>query len=96
MKTFDIETAPEILTDFLERLGVLKPDERILTVRKAGEGNMNVVLRLTTNSRSLILKQSRPFVQKYPQIPAPVNRIHTEALFYQTVDAAEIRDYLPG
>lgn len=95
MKTFDIETATEILTDFLANLGVLEPGESIGTVSKAGEGNMNVVLRLTTNSRSLILKQSRPFVQKYPQIPAPVNRIHTEALFYQTVDAAETRDYLP-
>lgn len=95
MKTFDIATAPEILTNFLANLGVLEPGKSILTVSKAGEGNMNVVLRLTSNSRSLILKQSRPFVQKYPQIPAPVNRIHTEALFYQTVDVAETRDYLP-
>ncbi len=44
---------------------------------------MNVVLRVTTNQRSFILKQSRPFVQKYPDLAAPVERIDVEHQFYQ-------------
>lgn len=46
---------------------------------------MNVVLRLQTNWRSLILKQSRPYVRKYPDIPAPANRIDVEHRFYQAI-----------
>lgn len=69
--------------------------ELITAVSKAGEGNMNVVLRLQTNLRSLILKQSRPYVQKYPQIPAPAERIHTEMAFYRAVQESGIDAHLP-
>jgi 5-methylthioribose kinase len=44
---------------------------------------MNVVLRVATNKRSVIVKQSRPYVAKYPQIEAPWNRAEVEYLFYQ-------------
>ena len=57
---------------------------------------MNVVLRLATNRRSLILKQSRPFVQKYPGIPAPVERIGTERRFYQAVSDSGIEGHMPA
>lgn len=76
-------------------LGWLEAGETIHTVSKAGEGNMNVVLRLGTDRRSLILKQSRPYVQKYPQIPAPLERIHTEERFYWAVAGSGIEAHLP-
>lgn len=60
-------------------------DRMEMTVAKAGEGNMNLVLRVTMGEESLILKQSRPWVQKYPSIAAPEERILAETDFYRRV-----------
>jgi 5-methylthioribose kinase len=38
---------------------------------------MNCVLRIET-ARSFIIKQSRGYVEKYPQIAAPAERVLTE------------------
>lgn len=46
---------------------------------------MNYVLRVTHADGSLILKQSRDFVQKYPQVAAPIERTQVETRFYQMV-----------
>lgn len=59
--------------------------ESVQTVAIAGEGNMNFTLRVTTNTRSLILKQSVPWVAKYPHIEAPWDRVIREARFYHMV-----------
>ena len=66
--------------------------EKIVGASVAGEGNMNVVLRITTSERSFILKQSRPYVQKYPSVAAPINRINVEAEFYQLINANKVWD----
>jgi len=58
----DINSATADINQFLTDLKFLSSDENILTVEKPGEGNMNVVLRVKTNKRSFIVKQSRPFV----------------------------------
>ncbi len=61
-------------------------NENIANIEKAGEGNMNMVLRITfVSGHSIILKQSRPYVNKYPSIPAPIHRIDVERAFYQTI-----------
>ncbi|HRI54215.1 MAG TPA: phosphotransferase [Pseudomonadota bacterium] len=72
----------EGLTAYLQRHGLLAPGEHVLTAARAGEGNMNLTLRVTTETRSLIVKQGRPWVEKYPQIPAPVERTIVEGRFY--------------
>lgn len=46
---------------------------------------MNCVLRVRTDRRSFILKQSRPWVEKYSAIAAPWDRTLVEAQFYQAV-----------
>ena len=51
----------------LIRLGVLSQGERLVAAAKAGEGNMNCTVRATTDRRSVVVKQSRPWVEKYPQ-----------------------------
>ncbi|MGB5666182.1 MAG: phosphotransferase [Maribacter sp.] len=84
------------LQQYLDGLGWLNsPKERVLRIEKPGEGNMNVVLRITTSERSFILKQSRPFVQKYPQIAAPLNRIQVEQEFYKNIKGDEINPHIP-
>jgi 5-methylthioribose kinase len=71
--------------NWIRNRGLLQKNEQILKYGKAGEGNMNVVIRVKTNLTSFILKQSRPFVNKYPQIPAPEERILTEKAFYEAI-----------
>jgi len=70
-------------------------DEEILSIEKPGEGNMNVVLRLKTNRRSLILKQSRPFVQKYQQVKAPLERLIVEHQFYKAIESSALNTHIP-
>ena len=51
---------------------------------------MNYTLRVTTNQRTFIVKQSRPWVEKYPQIPAPDERAVTEGKFYSLVSTDSV------
>ncbi len=54
-------------------------------IEKAGEGNMNGVFRVFLGDDSYVLKQSRPWVEKYPMIEAPIERAISEANYYQIV-----------
>ena len=57
---------------------------------------MNLTLRLKTESRSFILKQARPWVEKYPHIPAPDSRALVETAFYETATTrTTLRDAMP-
>ena len=77
--------APAELEVYLAGRGLLAPGESVLAVSRAGEGNMNCAVRVTTGGRSLILKQSRPWVEKYPQFAAPWDRALREIQFYELV-----------
>ena len=63
--------------------------EQVLSAHRIGDGNMNMTVRVRTHNGSFILKQSRPFVVKYPWIPAPVERASVEAAFYRAIAAHE-------
>lgn len=81
---------------YLSSMAWLMPNEVVETVSRAGEGNMNCVLRVVTCLRSFILKQSRPWVEKYPSVPAPWDRALIEARFYQEVQPRQgVAKYLP-
>jgi 5-methylthioribose kinase len=67
---------------WLHGAGVLAEGERVRAAAKAGEGNMNCTLRVVTSRRSLIVKQARPWVEKYPQFAAPRDRARREIEFY--------------
>lgn len=95
MTTIDLKTPVKQLEDFLRLKSWLEADEFIKDISKPGEGNMNVVLRVKTNQRSLILKQSRPFVQKYQEIKAPLNRIEVEQHFYSTMANSKVKHHFP-
>lgn len=70
---------------FLRERGWLEEGESFQGCRRAGEGNMNLVLRVSTERRSFVLKQARPWVEKYDHIPAPLDRALVEARFYERV-----------
>lgn len=78
---------PLVLQDYLRRRGWLDAGETISSVEKPGEGNMNYTLRVITPNRTLIVKQSRGYVEKYPTIAAPADRAVIEGQFYQRIQA---------
>lgn len=68
----------------------------VKSVDIAGAGNMNLVERVRlSNGSSLILKRSRGWVEKYPDIPAPVERASIEAAFYKRVRGTPAGDAMP-
>jgi len=69
--------------ELLQKLGFWKSGEKISHISVPGESNMNLVLRIRTNQGSYILKQSKSYVRKYPQIPAPISRIEIEYRFLE-------------
>ena len=71
--------APEVLQRWMTERQWLAPGETVRSLASAGEGNMNLTLRLTTSARTLIIKQSRPWVERYPQPDAPEDRALSEA-----------------
>jgi 5-methylthioribose kinase len=72
------------LQAYLVERGLAQTGEAV-TAELAGEGNMNCVVRVLLPHRSLILKQARPWVEKYPSIAAPIERAASEARFYRLV-----------
>ncbi|PAY21236.1 aminoglycoside phosphotransferase [Rhodopirellula sp. SM50] len=92
---------PASVATSLGRNGWMRDDEILVGVESAGEGNMNCTLRATLRDpagreRTLIVKQSRPWVEKYPTIAAPVERAWSEARFYECVGSvAEVAAQMP-
>jgi 5-methylthioribose kinase len=78
----DVENVPAI-EQYLRSLRWLDAAQSLVSAERAGSGNMNCTVRVRTNTASFILKQSRPWVEKYPSIAAPWNRALVEGYFYE-------------
>ncbi|WP_233265906.1 phosphotransferase [Formosa sp. L2A11] len=76
---------PNELAYYLKKNEWISDNDAITLLSVAGQGNMNYVLRVTTMQGSFIIKQSRAYVEKYPQIAAPEKRVLTEAAFYKKI-----------
>jgi len=100
-----VDLTPENLEEiqaYLRSKGWISATAKVASLSSAGEGNMNRTLRAALSSNdgpaTLILKQSVPYVEKYPMIAAPEGRIDVEAAFYRTVagsGADAVQAYLP-
>ena len=87
---------PSGLCAFLTARGWLDPGERMIACTRAGEGNMNLTLRVRTERRSMVLKQARPWVEKYDHIEAPWERSLSERWFYERVASIpEVAGHVP-
>jgi 5-methylthioribose kinase len=83
--------------DLLAELGWIPGNHRVASVAIAGAGNMNLVERVTLDDGStLILKRARGWVEKYPDIPAPVSRAGVEAAFYMAVSGSSAGSAMPA
>ncbi|MYE83589.1 MAG: hypothetical protein F4X36_17455, partial [Gammaproteobacteria bacterium] len=86
----------DAVVEVARRAGWLDVHDEVLSAAPAGEGNMNRTLRISTGKRSIVLKQSVPFVAKYQEIPAPHARDRVEAAFYREVAGCpELADAMP-
>ena len=84
------------LAIYLNEMRWLQTGESVQSAERAGEGNMNCVVRVRTSESTFILKQARPWVEKYPHIPASWDRALTEAAFYREIkQSAFIRSHVP-
>ncbi|MEA1786426.1 phosphotransferase [Arenibacter sp. GZD96] len=85
------------IAQYLKENGWLSANETVLYIEKPGEGNMNFTLRVATTKRSFIVKQSREYVEKYPQLAAPKDRVVKETEFYALVETIpELAAMMPG
>lgn len=85
-----IELEENTSLEELQKLPFWEKGEILVSSEPAGKGNMNLVLRVRTNLRSVILKQSKPYVRKYPQIAAPINRIKIEKAYYSLIETDQV------
>ena len=84
-KEEQLSTDKSALEAYLKRQGWLHENEKVRAVEIPGAGNMNFTLRVKTGERSFIIKQSRAYVEKYPQVAAPAERALREAEFYSLI-----------
>ncbi len=76
------------LRAYLAETGRLAPGEEVTGAARAGEGNMNCTVRVRTTAGTFIVKQARPWLEKYPQVAAPFDRTLMEGRFYQRIGGA--------
>lgn len=95
MKHIDVDVPLDDLEPYLKSNDWLQPGEHLLSLEKPGEGNMNVLVRAKTNQRTFILKQSRPYVEKFKQVEAPIDRIAVEHQFYRALKTGAITAHMP-
>jgi 5-methylthioribose kinase len=76
---------------------MLRPEEEI-TLELAGEGNINWVRRvlISPQDRSLILKQARPALERFPEYQVTTERIVFESRYYAIARASDLDHLLPS
>lgn len=84
----------QAIQSYLRARKLVADGETVQSAQRAGEGNMNCTLRVEVGeaggvNRTMIVKQSRPWVEKYPQIEAPEDRALSEARFYLLASPCE-------
>lgn len=80
------EVADMQAAELLATLGWIPEGCDVTGVSIAGAGNMNLVERVSlSDGTTVILKRARAWVEKYPDIPAPIGRASVEAGFYRAV-----------
>jgi len=81
---------------YLLRRGLREPGEEA-ALEHAGEGNINWVrrVRISPSGRSLVLKQARRALERFPQYRVTTERIVFEARYYEIARASDFAGVLP-
>lgn len=82
---------------YLRERRLIASTDHVLSTERPGDGNMNCTVRAVCKFGSLIVKQSRPYVEKYPSIAAPLERTLIEGQFYELVAPHDcLRAHMPN
>jgi 5-methylthioribose kinase len=73
------------LERYLRHRGWMTSEEQLIGAEPAGPATMNCTLRVRATSRTMILKQSRPWIDKKPDVAAPAERVLVEGHFYTLI-----------
>jgi 5-methylthioribose kinase len=87
----------EDLAGYLRERGLAGPDEPV-AVEPAGDGNINWVRRAwigAPRARSLIVKQARPALERFPEYRAPTERLLFEARYGEVAAPFDVEGVLP-
>lgn len=81
-----LRLTPENLEEYLRNRGLARAGEAV-RVEPAGDGNINWVrrVRLGGGGRSLIVKQARPALERFPEYQVTTARAVFEARYYEAV-----------
>ena len=85
------------LPDYLEQIGLRRPDEPVAVIG-VGDGNINFVRRIRIGAdRSLVVKQARAALERFPEYEVSTERIEFERRYGQVVRerAGDVADLLP-
>lgn len=95
---FFLDLHKENLCSYLIEHSWLKATDIIQKIEIPGEGNMNLVLRIIPgDAKPFIVKQARPWVEKYPDLEAPMERIVAEFQYYRYIsEFPALGSYSPG
>jgi len=95
--TVHLTTNIKTLEKYLDSRSWLETGEKVAAIEVPGDGNMNFTFRVKTNTRSFIIKQSREYVEKYPQVEAPIERALIEAEFYELISGySSLKKQMPN
>lgn len=88
---FYLEPDIALLEKYFLSRGWLDPGDGIKKVEKPGPGNMNAVFRIIPHQAlSFVVKQARAWVEKYPTLDAPIERIYVENSYYQYLSRFDV------
>lgn len=76
------------LLEYLKNSGQLEPSEKA-RIEPVGDGNINWVRRVRAGDRSVVVKQARPALERFPEYEASTERLLQEARFYDAVAALD-------
>jgi len=85
------KTLNESTKNILEGMLPLDPQESLSKINLITHGNMNLTQRVFTDkNNTYIVKQGRNFVEKYPDIKAPVGRTTMEYLYLKELSQCSV------
>ena len=92
----DVRLDDRSIPAYLERIGLKAPHEPA-DVIGAGDGNINFVRRVRVGERSLVIKQARPSLERFPEYTVTTERIVFEQRYGEVVSdlAPEVANVLP-
>ncbi len=82
--TPELHLAEDNLLEYLRNSGQLGAGEEA-RIEPVGDGNINWVRRVRAGERSLVVKQARPALERFPEYQASTERLLQEARFYEVV-----------